>query len=49
MVKKEVWSLDSGRSELAQLTREECGYLKGLYMDEQGLYREFLLGGEAEA
>ncbi|KAF8903509.1 Sec34-like family-domain-containing protein, partial [Gymnopilus junonius] len=46
-VMEEIRGLDPGRSELVQLTREGCGYLKGLCVDEWGLYREFFSTGEA--
>ncbi|KAF9559048.1 Sec34-domain-containing protein [Agrocybe pediades] len=46
-VVEEIRGLDPGRSELVELTREGCGYLKGLCSDEWGLYREFFSTGES--
>ncbi|KDR66382.1 hypothetical protein GALMADRAFT_259460 [Galerina marginata CBS 339.88] len=46
-VMEEIRGLDPGRSELVELTREGCGYLKALCRDEWDLYREFFGTGEA--
>uniref|UniRef100_A0A8H7Y1U4 Conserved oligomeric Golgi complex subunit 3 n=1 Tax=Psilocybe cubensis TaxID=181762 RepID=A0A8H7Y1U4_PSICU len=45
-VMEEIRGLDPGRSELVELTREGCGYLKALCGDEWVLYREFFSTGE---
>lgn len=42
----EIRGLDPGKSELVELTREGCGYLKQVCTDEWNLYREFFGTGE---
>lgn len=45
-IMEEIRGLDPAKSELVELTREGCGYLKQVCMDEWGLYREFFGTGE---
>jgi hypothetical protein len=43
---EEIRGLDPGRSDLVELTREGCGYLKQLCTEEWALYREFFASGQ---
>ncbi|KAJ7057953.1 Sec34-like family-domain-containing protein [Mycena amicta] len=43
---QEIRGLDPGRTELVELTRAGCSYLKQLCMDEWGLYQAFFSTGE---
>jgi len=45
---EEIKGLDPGRTELVELTRSGCSYLKQLYMDEFDLYRVFFNSGEEQ-
>jgi hypothetical protein len=45
-VVEEIRGLDPGRSDLVELTREGCGYLKQLCTEEWALYHEFFGSGE---
>ncbi|KAF8965587.1 Sec34-like family-domain-containing protein [Flammula alnicola] len=45
-IMEEIRGLDPGKSELVELTREGCGYLKQLCTDEWTLYREFFGRGK---
>lgn len=38
---EEIGGLDPGKSDLVELTRRGCVYLKQVCMDEFGLYRVF--------
>jgi len=43
---EEIRGLDPARSDLVELTREGCGYLKQLCTEEWALYREFFVSGQ---
>ncbi|KAF9478351.1 Sec34-domain-containing protein [Pholiota conissans] len=45
-IMEEIRGLDPGKSDLVELTREGCGYLKQVCTDEWALYREFFSTGE---
>lgn len=45
-IMEEIRGLDPGKSDLVELTREGCGYLKQLCKEEWSLYREFFTAGE---
>ena len=45
---EEIRGLDPGRTDLVELTRSGCGYLKQVCMDEFNLYREFFNSGEEQ-
>ncbi|KAL1752519.1 Sec34-like family-domain-containing protein [Schizophyllum commune] len=47
-VMEEIKGLDPGRTELVELTRAGCSYLKQLCTDEFDLYREFFNTGEEQ-
>ncbi|TRM70359.1 Sec34-like family-domain-containing protein [Schizophyllum amplum] len=47
-VTEEIRGLDPGRTELVELTRAGCSYLKQLCTDEFDLYREFFSTGEEQ-